>query len=63
MFFAVKDEETIQSAKTRPGADCRSGIAEERKDVKSKGEGKRYTQLNAEFPGTPRRDRKAFLNG
>ena len=37
--------------------------AEERKEVKSKGEGERYTQLNAEFQGIPRRDRKAFLNG
>ena len=24
LFFAAKDEETIQSAKTRPGADCGS---------------------------------------
>ena len=24
IFFAAKDEETIQSAKTRPGADCGS---------------------------------------
>ena len=37
--------------------------AEERKEVKSKGEGERYTQLNAEFQGMPRRDRKAFLHG
>ena len=37
-------------------------IAEERKEVKSKGERVRYTQLNAEFQRIARRDRKAFFN-
>ena len=36
-------------------------IAEERREVKSKEERKRYTQLNAEFQRTARRD-KALLN-
>ena len=36
-------------------------ITEEIK-VKSKGERFRYTQLNAEFQRTARRDKKAFLN-
>ena len=35
---------------------------EERRDLKSKGESKRYTQLNAEFQRIARRDNKAFLN-
>ena len=35
-------------------------IAEERKEAKSKGERERYTQLNAEFQRTARRDKKAF---
>ena len=37
-------------------------IAEERREEKGKGERKRYTQLNAEFQRTERRDKKAFLN-
>ena len=37
-------------------------IAEERREVKSKGERERYTQLNAEFQRIARRDKKAFLN-
>ena len=37
-------------------------IAKERREVKSKGERKRYTQLNAEFQRTTRRDKAAFLN-
>ena len=37
-------------------------IAEERREVKSKGKGERYTQLNAEFQRTARRDKKVFLN-
>ena len=35
-----------------------SQIAEERKEVKGKGERKRYTQLNAEFQRIARRVRK-----
>ena len=37
-------------------------IAEERKDVKSKGEREMYNQLNAEFQTIARRDKKAFFN-
>ena len=35
--------------------------AEEGREVKGKGERERYTQLNAEFQGVARRDKKAFL--
>ena len=37
-------------------------IAEERRDVKDKGERERYIQLNAEFQKIARRDKKIFLN-
>ena len=37
-------------------------IAEERREVKGKGERERYTQLKADFQRTARRDKKAFLN-
>ena len=37
-------------------------IAVKRREVKSKGEKKRYTALNAEFQRTARRDKKAFLS-
>ena len=37
-------------------------IAEERREVKAKGQRERYTQLNAEFQKTARRDKKGFLN-
>ena len=37
-------------------------IAEERREAKGKGERERYTQLNAEFQRTARRDEKDFLN-
>ena len=37
-------------------------IAEERRDTKGKGEKERYTDLNAEFQRTARRDKKAFLS-
>ena len=37
-------------------------IAEKRKEVKGKGERKRYTQLNVEFQRIARRDRKIILN-
>ena len=36
--------------------------AEERKEVKIKGERERYTQLNPELQRIERRDKKAFLN-
>ena len=37
-------------------------MAEERRDVKGKGERKRYIQLNAEFQRIARSDKKDFLN-
>ena len=37
-------------------------ISEERREVKGKGESKRYTQLSAEFQRTVRRDKEAFSN-
>ena len=37
-------------------------IAKERREAKSKKEGKRYTKLNAEFQRIARRDKRAFLN-
>ena len=37
-------------------------IAEKRREVKSKGEKKRYTHLNVEFQRIARSDRKAFLS-
>ena len=33
-----------------------------RREVKSKGEKERYTQMNAEFQRIARRDKKAFLS-
>ena len=33
-----------------------------RREMKGKGENERYTHLNAEFQGTARRDKKAFLS-
>ena len=37
-------------------------IAEKRREVKGKGEKKRYTHLKAEFQRKARRDKKAFLS-
>ena len=37
-------------------------IAEERREVKGRGEMEKYIQLNAEFQRIARRDKKAFLN-
>ena len=37
-------------------------MAEKRRETKGKGEGERYTQLNAEFQRISRRDKKAFLS-
>ena len=37
-------------------------IAEERRDMKGKGEKERYSHLNAEFQRIARRDKKAFLS-
>ena len=36
--------------------------AEKRREAKGKGEKGRYTQLNAEFQRTARRNKKAFLS-
>ena len=36
-------------------------ITEKRREVKGKGEKKRYTHLNVEFQRMARRDKKAFL--
>ena len=38
-------------------------IAEKRREMKGKGEKKRYKHLNAEFQRIARRDKKAFLSG
>ena len=37
-------------------------IAEERREVKGKGERERYTHLNAEFQRISRREKKVFLS-
>ena len=37
-------------------------IAEKRREVKGKGEKKRYSHLNAEFQRIARRDKKHFLS-
>ena len=37
-------------------------IAVKRREVKSKGEKERYTQMNAEFQRIARKDKKAFLS-
>ena len=37
-------------------------VAEERREMKSKGEKERYTHLNAEFQRIARRDKKAFFS-
>ena len=37
-------------------------IAEKRREAKGKGEKERYTNLNAEFQGIARRDKKDFLS-
>ena len=43
-------------------SDKASQIAEKRREVKGKGQKKRYTHLNAEFQRIARRDKKAFLS-
>ena len=37
-------------------------IAEKRREANDKGDRERYTELNAEFQRTARRDKKGFLN-
>ena len=57
---------TIPKKKKRKEAKCLSEealkIAEERREVKSKGERERYTQLNTEFQRLARRDKKKALS-
>ena len=56
---------TIQKKKMQEGkmlSEEDLQIAVKRRQVKSKRERERYTQLNAEFQGTARRDKKAFLS-
>ena len=57
---------TIPKKKKRKKAKWLSGgdlqIAEKRREVKGKGEKKRYTHLKAEFQRKARRDKKAFLS-
>jgi len=38
-------------------------VAEKRGESNGKGEKERYTDLNAEFQRTAKRDKKAFLSG
>ena len=58
--------ETIPMKKKHNKAECLSEealqIAEKRREMKGKGERVRYTQLNAKFQRTARRDEKAFLS-
>ena len=55
---------TIAKKKKGKKGKCQNAlqIAEERSEVKSKGERQRYTQLNAEFQRIARRDKKDFFN-
>ena len=57
---------TFQKKKKCKKAKCLSEeslhMAEERREVRRKGERERYTQLNAEIQGTTRRNKKAFFN-
>ena len=39
-----------------------TGIAEKKREVKSKGENEKYTHLNTEFQRIARRNKKAFLS-
>ena len=64
VYNTVQEEvtKTIPKRKKCNKAKCLSEealqIAEERREVKGKSERERYTQLNAEFPRTGRRDKK-----
>ena len=53
-------EKKCKKAKQLPGEALQ--IAVKRREVKSKGEKKRYKHLNAEFQRITRRDKKAFLS-
>ena len=53
-------EKKCKKAKQLPGEALQ--IAVKKREVKSKGEKKRYKHLNAEFQRIARRDKKAFLS-
>ena len=58
------DQDHPQEKDTRKGemvSEEALQIAEKRREVKGKGEKKRYTHMNAEFQRIARRDKKAFL--
>ena len=59
MTKTIPKEKKCKKAKWLSGEALQ--IAEKRRDAKSKGEGERYSQLNAEFQRVARRDKKAFL--
>ena len=59
MTKTIPKEKKCKKAKWLSGEALQ--IAEKRRDAKSKGEGERYSQLNAEFLRVARRDKKAFL--
>ena len=56
----IPKKKTCKKAKWLPEKALQ--IAEKRKEAKGKGEGERYTHLNAEFQRIARRDKKAFLS-
>ena len=51
-----------RNEKRQNGCQRRPYIAEKKREVKSKGEKKRYIHLNANFQGIERRDKKASLS-
>ena len=51
-----------KSKKTKWLSDKTLQISVKKREVKGKGEKERYTQMNAEFQKTARRDRKAFFS-
>ena len=57
----TKPSQRKRKARRQSGYLRRLQIAEERRDMKSKGERDRYNQLNAEFQRIARRDKKAFF--
>ena len=60
MIKTIPKEKKHKKAKWLSGEALQ--IAEKRREVKGKGEKKRYTHLNAEFQRIARRDKKAFLS-
>ena len=59
-IMTIPKKKTCKKAKWLPEKALQ--IAEKRKEAKGKGEGERYTHLNAEFQRIARRDKKAFLS-